>query len=171
MTKTRSKLSSEALLKLYHVLIQPRLFYCSEIWGYCSKSVLSPVTKIQKSAVRTICGLPYYSSTSLVFKELKILKFVDLLEFKLGTFMYKANNGSLPHKLQTLFTRNVADVYTTRQFNKLNVNFARTCIKANCPSILGVRLWNSLDKNISQCSSLSKFKKLMKQHFLNTYWK
>ena len=87
MTQTRRKLSSEALLKLYHVLIQPHIFYCSESWRYCSKSVLSPVSKIQKSAVRTICGLPYYSSTSLVFKELKILKFVDLLEFKLGTFM------------------------------------------------------------------------------------
>ena len=79
MTKTRSKFSSEALLKLYHVLIQPHLFYFSEIWGYWSKSVLSPVTKIQKSAVRTICGLPYYSSTSLVFKELKILNFVDFV--------------------------------------------------------------------------------------------
>ena len=104
-----------------------------------------------------------------MFKELKILKFVDLLKFKLGIFMYKANNGSLPYKLQSLFTRNVADVYTTRQFNKFNVNFARTCITANCPSILGVRLWNILDKNISQCYYLKKFKKLLKQHFLNTY--
>ena len=58
------------------------------------------------------------------------MKFVDLLEFKLGTFMYKANRGSLPYKLESLFTRNVVDVYTTRQFNKFNVNFARTCIKA-----------------------------------------
>ena len=84
-----------------------------------------------------------------MFKEFKILKFVDLLYFKLGTFMYKANNGSLTQKLRSLFfSRNAAYVYKTRQFNKFNVNFARTCIKANCLSTLVIRFWNSLEDNI-----------------------
>ena len=83
--------------------------------------------------------------------------------------MYKANNASLPYKLQSSNLANLANVYTTGELKKFNINFARTCKKANCLSILRVRLLNSLDKTISQFNCLRTFRKLLKHHLLNTY--
>ena len=66
--------------------------------------------------------------------------------------MYRANNGDMPsNNIQGLFNTNCDNVYLTRQSNKFKVKYARTSLKACCPSICGVKV--CLDANI--CQSLS----------------
>ena len=60
--------------------------------------------------------------------------------------MYTANNGDLPSNIRSLFNTNCDN-------NKFKVKYAKTSHKASCPSICGVKFWNSLDANI--CQSLS----------------
>ena len=83
--------------------------------------------------------------------------------------MYRVNNGTLPRNIQRLFNLNIDSTYTTRQRNKFKVCYARTSVKASCPSVSGVRLWNNLDPSICQCNSLDLFKKLLRQQILLTY--
>ena len=66
---------------------------------------LSPILKIEKNALRAVSGLSYYSHTSHMFKEYIILKFVDLLQFKLGTFMYKAKKGLTTETTESIFDK------------------------------------------------------------------
>ena len=58
-----------------------------------------------------ICNLKHREQTIFYFKELKILKFLDLVKFKLLLLMFKAKNIELPTNLQELFgTKNTRDM-------------------------------------------------------------
>ena len=54
-------------------------------------------------AIRLICNVDSRSSYTNMFKRLKILKFVDLVEYKCGMLMFKAYNNKLPMNLQKMF--------------------------------------------------------------------
>ena len=59
---------------------------------------------------------------------------------------------------------------TTRQTNKFIQPRSRTTLKRMSISIRGVKLWNSLDSEIINTNkSLHRFKKAVKQHYLNRY--
>ena len=103
LKKVKPLLHKEALLKLYCSIFQSHLYYCVELWGNCSKTYLLPIIKAQKHAVRVICNLGSRDHTSSFFKELNILKFMDLVEFKILILMFKAWNVNLPKSLQCLF--------------------------------------------------------------------
>ena len=51
------------------------------------------------------------------------------------------------------FQINYGKKYFTRQIGKFNVTYARTTLNAKCVSIYGMKLWNSLDENLKECSS------------------
>ena len=99
-------------------------------------------------------------------KQLNVLKFTDLMSYKLGVLMYRANNGDLPSNIQSLFNTNYDNAYLTQQSNKFKVKYATTRLKASCPSICGVKLWNNLDVNICQSHSLEQFKKKLKNQLI-----
>ena len=157
LKKVKPLLHKEALLKLYCSIFQSHLYYCVELWGNCSKTYLLPIIKAQKHAVRVICNLGSRDHTSSFFKELNILKFMDLVEFKILILMFKAWNVNLPKSLQCLFQSKTDNVYNTRRLYNFKVNFSKSKIKYNCLSSIGVRLWNKLDEKMKTSGSLIKF--------------
>ena len=94
------------MLKLYCAIVQSHLSYCVEIWGNCSKVLLSPIIKAQKVAVRLVCNLGFRDHTCSSFKRLKVLKFTDIVKFKLQLLMFKAWNVKLPVNIQRIFMVN-----------------------------------------------------------------
>ena len=162
MYKVKNFLSECTLKLLYSALLLPYLNYCSEVWGKCCSTVLAPIVILQKRAIRIICKSSNRAHTTLLFKKLELLKFVDIIDFKIGVIMYKANHKLLPRNIQLLFTFNIDNKYKTRQCNKLSVIFARTALKSRCLSIYGVKLWNSIEETVSTSITLIKFKKLFK---------
>ena len=166
LKKVKPLLHREALSRLYCSIFQSHLSYCCELWGNCSKVHLSAIIKTQKMAVKLICNLKNREHTSRSFKELRILKFQDLVEYKINVLMYKAWNANLPENLQCLFQRNSENKHYTRQLCNFKVKFSKSEIKSNCLSIIGVRLWNKLGGNMKSCRSLLKFKKMLKTTYL-----
>ena len=128
-----------------------------------------PIIKAQKHAVRVICNLGSRDHTSSFFKELNILKFMDLVEFKILILMFKAWNVNLPKSLQCLFQSKTDNVYNTRRLYNFKVSFSKSKIKYNCLSSIGVRLWNKLDEKMKTSGSLIKFKKMLKLTYVNNY--
>ena len=159
MYKIRWKLNETALLTLYHTLIEPDLQYCSEIWGLANKTFVSQIV-LQKRAVILICKVNKLTSTTCSFRKLKVLKFTDLVDYKIGLLMYKVKHNSLPSGMQAFFQINYVNKYFTRQIDKFCVTFARTTLKAKCVSVYGVKLWNSLDVNLRKCSSYPSSKQI-----------
>ena len=109
INKVKALLSRESLLKLYFSIFQSHLTYCIEVWGNCCKTYLLPIIKAQKMAVHIICNLKHREHTTFYFKELKILKFLDLVKFKILLLIFKAKNMEFPINLQELFCCYMSD--------------------------------------------------------------
>ena len=102
------------------------------------------------------------------FKQLGILKFIDLVKFKTSIIMFKAYHNELPGSLQKMFNLHVQK-YDTRHKYTFSVHRAHTNIKSMCISIYGVKLWNSLHTNLTDCKSLQVFKNMYKLHIISMY--
>ena len=129
----------------------------------------STYCKSPKMAIRIICNLTYREHTSPYFKELNILKFMDLVKSKILLLMFKAKNVELPTNLQSLFAMKNINNYKTRNQSNFVVNYSRCKIKSSCLSIIGVRLWNAINNNLKQCDSVVKFKTQLKKSYVIEY--
>ena len=164
MFKASEFLNTEALRTLYCSLFLPYINYCSEVWGITYKKSIDCIIKVQKQAIRIISKVNRREHTNELFCKLKLMKFRDLVDFKVTVMMYHANLKLLPANVQPKFTSNIYNCYTLRSKNKFKVNRARTTIKSICLSIYGVRLFNSLPENIIAAKSLFCFKCLYKKY-------
>ena len=152
-------INQDGIYMLYCSLFLPYINYCSEIWGntYCTN--VECITVLQKRVVRLVCGARRLDHTNPLFKQLGILKFVDLVKFKTSIIMFKAYHNVLPDSLQKMFTLRV-QIYDTRQKCTFTVHRAHTNVKSMCISIYGVKLWNSLHTDLTNSRSLQVFKKM-----------
>ena len=141
---------------LHCSLILPYINYCSEIWGNTYAINVECITVLQKRVVHLVCGARRLDHTNPLFKQLGILKVVDLVTFKTAIIMYKAYHNELPDSLQKIF-----NLYVQK--------YAHTNVKSMCISIYGVKLWNSLHTEITSCRSLQVFKNMCKLHILLMY--
>ena len=162
-------INQDGIYMLYCSLFLPYINYCSEIWGntYCTN--VECITVLQKRVVRLVCGARRLDHTNPLFKQLGILKFVDLVKFKTSIIMFKAYHNILPDSLQKMFTLRVQIYYDTRQTCTFTVHRAHTNVKSMCISICGVKLWNSLHTDLTNSRSLQVFKKMYKLHIISLY--
>ena len=89
--------------QLYNSFIFPYIDYCLEAWGRTYPRNINPVYVMQKKSIRIIFNAHYNEHTNNYFIELNALKLFDLLIYKTGFSMYKANKNLLPKNIQNLF--------------------------------------------------------------------
>ena len=77
--------------QLYNSFIFPYVDHCLDAWGRIYPSNANSVYIMQKKAIRRIFNTQYNEHTNNYFIELNALKLFDLLKYKTGLFMYKAN--------------------------------------------------------------------------------
>ena len=86
--------------------------------------------------------------------------------------VFKAKHLMLPVTLQKYFSDlNSIHMHNTRSSSKGNFHVfsSRTSLKSKCISVNGVKLWNSLDINIRNISSIVSFKNKLKRKFIDQY--
>ena len=91
---------------LYCSLFLPYINYCSEIWENAYATNVECITVIQKRVVRLVCDARRLDHTGPLFKELGILKIIDLVKFKTSIIMFKAYHNEPPGSLQNLNNNN-----------------------------------------------------------------
>jgi len=96
LSKIKFILDSKALKILYQCLIVPYMTYCVEIWGNTYKTTIKPILLLQKRAIRLINKTDYYHPTNKLFINSNLLKFYDLVEFKIAKIMFKIINNKCP---------------------------------------------------------------------------
>ena len=152
-------------------MIYPYLLYCVLAWGKANMCVLDPLVKSQKRAIRMICGLRKYDSTSASFKDLKIMKLLDLYPYAVNIFMYKYSQGDLPELFNNYYRRN--DTYhshATRQKDYWRPPLVRTKLANNFIKKQGAIIWNVTVQNISWDGLLGSFKSNVKKSIFEEYW-
>ena len=84
--------------------------------------------------------------------------------------MYKANNTLLPVNLQKLFIKNnKVHKYNTRSVDKFHQCSTRSVLRCKTTSVVGTKLWNSLDVYIRHSSTVNIFKKVYRKFLQNQY--
>ena len=171
MYRVKEKVNEEALLMIYNTLVLPHLQYCCELWGNTYDSRINDLVVAQKRAIRLIDKVKVREHTTEIFKNYKLLKFKDLINFQTSILMYKASNIMLPQNVQVQFCKN-QDVHKhcTRNKEKVFVSSVNTRLKKKMSTnVIGVKLWNELSSEIKESSSLNIFKRKLKYEYISKY--
>ena len=106
-----------------------------------------------------MCNVDYQHPSNVLFIELHVLKLHDLTELRTAMIMYKAKTGCLPVNRQTMFHMSLERMHDTRNSKNVRQVFARTTKKANCITVHGIQLWNTIQDRIRRSHNLHTFKK------------
>ena len=88
-------LNKKLLLLLYNALVLPYISYCLVEGGSNYETNLKPVITAQKRAIRLISGASRVSHTSPLFREMRLLRLVDLLNYQLLLVLHDCLFGRL----------------------------------------------------------------------------
>ena len=161
----RKHITKQETETLIHAFISSKIGNCNSILMGINRKHLRKVQKLQNAAIRTVYRLPIRSSVSDCYKELHWLNVEQRITFKLILFVFKAMNGKSPDGISELIK--LKD--PVRMIVRENTFFPRTALGRRAFCYLGPRYWNVLPINIRQCTSIDKFKTLLKSHILLNY--
>ena len=88
LCKVRHFVDKQTLRSIYSASFSSHLTYGSQIWGQQGNANISKIISLQKIALRIITFSPFRSPTFSLFREVKILKFQDLVIISNCLFVY-----------------------------------------------------------------------------------
>ena len=170
LSKLKHFLPKSTLRSIYSSLMLPHLSYCLVVWSGANKTNLNKLVILQKKAIRHVAGCDPYDHTSPLFSSLNLLKFTDLINVSIASFIFKCLNSNLPNKFKTFFTQNSQiHKYNTRQCTDFHAfptysNNAQKSLRNRL-----VNIWNSLPCRDKTFNSLISFKSHLKRYFMSNY--
>ena len=167
----RYLLPTSTLITLYNALFMPFLQYGIVARGQTFDLYIEPLFKLQKRAVRAISHQPFLAHSLPIFKNLKLLRIVDIFKLKLLSFVYESVNMIAAVCFHNfLFLNSTVHCHNTRQSTRgdvflANINTSQYDLKSI--RYLGAKLWNELPIAIRTSRSKFTFKKSLKFHFID----
>ena len=167
--KAKKRLNKDALVTLYYSFIYPYMTYCNHIWGTACISSLNKVIVLQKKAIRIICNVNRRAPTDSLFRDLKIIPFLDVNIYMISRFMFRYVNGRVPSLFCGYFTFNTSiHKYETRQARHFHLPQVRSDLGKKNIRYRGAQIWNYLlDLGINSETSELIFSKNMKYYLKN----
>ena len=169
--RIRYLLPTATLITLYNALFMSFLQYGIVAWGQTFDSYIEPLSKLQKRAVRVISHQPFLAHSLPIFKDLKLLRVVDIFKLRLLSFVYESVSMVAPDCFHNFFSLNsTVHCHNTRQSTRgdlflANINTSQYGLKSI--RYLGAKLWNELPIALRTSPSKFSFKKSLKLHFLD----
>lgn len=164
LRKLKFRLSRKNLEKLYIVYIRPIFEYACEVWDNCGEVNSYKLEHLQLEAARIVTGLPIFTSTSLIYKELGWEPLADRRKRRKLQMFYNIQHENAPKYLCDLIppTLQSTTMYPLRNGDDVILPFCRlsTTYGSFIPST--IRSWNNLDTSIRNVDSISKFKNELK---------
>ena len=144
--------------------------YGISIWGTTNSTQIERVQKLQNFAAKVALGGASKSEHVTPFlKELRWLKINQIHKYEIATTVYNLVNKKFPNWLFPLPT--VSDInahsVNTRQTEQLHVPRCNTYLGNRSFPVAAPTLWNSLPNDIKYATSLTLFKKRLKNHLLS----
>ena len=146
LSKVRHFVDKDTSRMLYYSLIHNYLNYCISSWGGSSKSVLDPLIKLQKKAIRFISHSAYDSHTKPLFNNLRIMNLHNIYNFNVVIALYKIINNNKTKNSNSLLNLTNLHSHNTRLSSGQNFyqNFNRTNFGKTTYTTQGIRFWRQL---------------------------
>ena len=158
---------------IFSALIQSQLFYCVRKWGEASKSVIEPLCKIQKRALRLVNESHHIKHCDPMFASIGCLKFRDMYRMACARQAVKHFYNTLPSANMECFQKRetVYKIRTSTGERTLTIPPVSTKHKQLeqmcCTNI--PKIWNKeVPTDLKSMQELS-FVNAYKQHFLQQY--
>ena len=171
LLKLRKCVSTQILLQVYYSIIYTFFTYGVLIWGNTYKTNLYPLIILQKKAVRIITFSDFLAHTSPLFKELNLLKFIDIVDFHTALFMFRYSRGNLPGNFDGYFNLVCnTHLYGTRAASKTTFSLPLTRTNYGLFNIrfCGPKVWNTIDESFKSLS-MTCLKKKFKNQIIGLY--
>ena len=170
LSKLRHFAPCNLLIQIYYKTTFPFITYII-IWGNTYKTILNPITVLQKKAVRIITFSHFQSHTSPIFKKLDLLKLSDIVKLHTILFMHQCYNDRLPKAFNDFFSLvKHKHRYNTRLASKIiyTLPLIRTNHGLHSLRFYGPKLWNSVDEELKTLS-ISSIKSKLQLRFISEY--
>ena len=152
ISTSKKSLPREVKKLLYKSIVESQYNYCLSVWGGASDTLLDPIIKLQKKAIRLVTESKYNAHTEPLFERTKSLKFKDIYHLRCAELAMRVVKGTASPGLSQCFrvlggegTRK-----TTRAqqsvLPKLYVPLAKTEAMSRLPSSKVPRIWRDLDE-------------------------
>ena len=146
---------------MYMSYMLPVVEYASVVRDGCSEKDSQTLQKIQNEAARIVTGLTRSASLENLYKGCGCATLSQRRQQHKLSFMYNVNSGMVPSYIQDLIPPLVNEIsdYPLRKNRNISVPLNRTSISQKSCIPSAIRLWNSLDDNLKDISTLPTFKK------------
>ena len=159
----------QILISVYYSLVYPHLCYGITVWGSTSNYLLNRLQVLQNKCLRVIEGWQFKQKIKPLYEKYDFLNINQIHFFEVAKFMYYTVHRLQPAIFDDYF-KFVTSVsrHRLRSVNddKLYLPFFKNKSGQNLIKFKGVKIWNSLPKNI-RTLSLVKFKKSCRQYVKN----
>ena len=161
LSKLRHYIPLKLLPNVYHAIFSSHMHYACQIWGLRDNSTCHCILTLQKFALRLITFNAPRSPSNLIFSNLGILKFFDLVEVLNILFVHQHSNQGLPlDLLDSLTFSKISHSFDTRgnALGLLQIPSVKTSFSGlHSFSRLAIQQWNYLQRcfpnlNLSQIS-------------------
>ena len=163
--KIKNACNKKCLLQIYNSLLYPNLIYCCAIWGGAYKTYLNNLTINQKKLIRNLTNSKRLEHTAPLFRELKLLKIVDIISYQSILFVYKSLNI---YPLDCGFQHSPQHNIHTRNSNDLTIPLFHTSHAQQSITFRGTKLWNDISTDTKR-KSLFTVKRILKENILQSY--
>lgn len=163
--RLRDFIHSTALKNIYNAYILNEIIYLNPIWNNAALTKMNELKIIQNTAVKAIFKLPHLHPTaSLYTLETKILAIESINKTQLAILIYKIKHNYIKHNFEITYRHNTHN-YPTSHRNAINLPQCNTNTGLKTILYRGIKIFNELPDNITNCKSISIFKKLCTSHF------
>ena len=145
----KNSLDTKTLSEVISSLVISKMVYCSSVWSNTSASNVKKVQSIQNFACKIIMKSRKYDHVTPLLCELNWLPVDKLLYFR-----------------DKLIKRSSIHDRKTRTHDSLQIPLFKTAAGQLSFTYRAVHIWNNLDRNLKDCSSLKIFKVALKNHLL-----
>ena len=167
INRAKNSFDTKTLSEIISSLVISKMVYCSSVWSNTSASNVKKVQSIQNFACKIITKSRKYDHVTPLLRELNWLPVDKLLYFRDASLTYKCVNNLAPDYLcNKLIKRSSIHDRRTRTHDSLQIPLFKTAAGQRSFTYRAVHIWNNLDKNLKDCSSLKIFKAALKKHLL-----
>ena len=163
----KSYVTKKIARQLYFAFIYSRISYGLEIYGNCSKTLLTKIQNIQNKLLKILTRQDYLTPTNEIHKSLNVLKVKDIQSLNIICFVKKCILNTCPEYFYTYFKKR-SSVYPIRNLG-LQVKGANTATGDLSIQILGAQLWNDLPDELKSKYHQVNFRKITAKYLIGKY--
>ena len=169
---SKNILPPHSLKLLYFSLFHCHLIYAIQIWSCCASYLTNDLFKLQKAAIRVVCGTAYNSHTEPLFKKENILPLPDLITFFKIQFMHRFRQNFLPESFNLIWNRNSIrtigeNEIQLRNHDQILLPPSRLALTNRLPTCCFPRLWEQFpDEEIKFIRNRTEFDNKLKDYFV-----